>query len=217
MDHKYFKNECDVISTSIKESFTRGFELGLRKAPAQEQKTGRWIKSESWKNVPTVCSECKHEFTEYVDGYEWEETGDLPNYCPNCGIRMNVEEQDLPSAEPEVPEKEHVSHGKLIDADKFFESLSRKEITFSLYHDGMFVNISDMNDLLRNLPYVENVVDLNDIFHMIKLMCKHHTVSMDRYSNCKMEDACHCQSNIPKGDSWGTCDLEHCPFLKENK
>lgn len=35
----YFKNTCDV-NTSIKEAFTKGFEIGLKKAPAPEP---RWI------------------------------------------------------------------------------------------------------------------------------------------------------------------------------
>lgn len=32
----YFKAECN-INTTIKEAFTRGFELGLKKAPAPQQ------------------------------------------------------------------------------------------------------------------------------------------------------------------------------------
>lgn len=36
----YFKRECDV-NTSIKEAFTKGFELGLKKAPIPQQT--EWI------------------------------------------------------------------------------------------------------------------------------------------------------------------------------
>ncbi len=50
---------------------------------------GEWIRKADWKDLPTVCNQCKHEFTEYVIGYEWEETGDLPNFCPHCGARMD--------------------------------------------------------------------------------------------------------------------------------
>ncbi len=52
---------------------------------------GKWIKKDDWRDFQTVCNQCKHEFTEYVTGYEWEETGDLPNYCPYCGADMRGE------------------------------------------------------------------------------------------------------------------------------
>lgn len=47
--------------------------------------------SGNWHDIPTICSECGHKYTEYVYGYEWEETGDLPNFCPNCGAKMRAE------------------------------------------------------------------------------------------------------------------------------
>lgn len=59
------------------------------------QKTGKWIEPNGWKDwTPTRCSLCGHDFVEYVGGYEWEPTGDVPNYCPNCGATMVKEEQD---------------------------------------------------------------------------------------------------------------------------
>ena len=61
---------------------------GIPTADVREVVHGEWIRKADWKNIPTVCSHCKHEFNEYVEGYEWEETGDLPNYCPHCGAIM---------------------------------------------------------------------------------------------------------------------------------
>lgn len=60
-------------------------------AEALERKKGRWTKKEEYLDTPTVCTLCGHEYVEYVEGWEWEETGDLPNYCPNCGADMRGE------------------------------------------------------------------------------------------------------------------------------
>ena len=47
-------------------------------------------------------------------------------------------------------------HGRLIDADDFFKRLMEKDRTFSFHLDGMFVDISDMNELLSSLePVIE--------------------------------------------------------------
>lgn len=59
-----------------------------------ERKKGRWTKKEEYLDTPTVCTLCGHEYVEYVEGWEWEETGDLPNYCPNCGADMRGETDD---------------------------------------------------------------------------------------------------------------------------
>ena len=88
---------CQALRTQFQGTFTDSMSLAMSMAKAlpSARKIGRWMKRESWKDVPTVCSECKHEFTEYVDGYEWEETGDLPNYCPHCGAKMEGEKDRI--------------------------------------------------------------------------------------------------------------------------
>ena len=52
----------------------------------QEPKTGHWIENtyessrEFWDRT-TECSECGYKLC-----------GGMPNYCPNCGARMEVDE-----------------------------------------------------------------------------------------------------------------------------
>ena len=36
-------------------------------------------------DVPTTCSNCGHDWDEYVYGPEVWYDGSIPNYCPNCG------------------------------------------------------------------------------------------------------------------------------------
>ena len=73
----YFKSECN-INTTIKDAFTRGFELGLKKAPAPEPKTGHWIShyDEDAKEGWYECDRCHTERAFNTD------------YCPDCGARM---------------------------------------------------------------------------------------------------------------------------------
>lgn len=53
---------------------------------------GHWIKKEKYSNDSNVvCSECKMEFN-YIDGVCYLVSGSvLPNYCPNCGAKMDKE------------------------------------------------------------------------------------------------------------------------------
>lgn len=77
----YFKNECDV-NTSIKEAFTKGFDLGLKKAP--QSKTGHWIIIDDCEQFIAKCSECgRIEDSRMISKYP---------YC-HCGCRM-VEPQE---------------------------------------------------------------------------------------------------------------------------
>ncbi len=80
----YFKKECDV-NTSIKEAFTKGFELGLKKALVPTPKTGHWIIIDDCEKFTAKCSECGQiEDSRMIDKYA---------YC-HCGARM-VEPQDM--------------------------------------------------------------------------------------------------------------------------
>lgn len=75
----YFKKECDV-NTSIKEAFTKGFELGLKKAPIPQPKTGHWIDTGSGQE----CFECG----EIQYGYDSHRF-----FCPNCGAKMEEDKE----------------------------------------------------------------------------------------------------------------------------
>lgn len=80
----YFKTECDV-NTSIKEAFTKGFELGLKKATTIPQsKIGRWIIMNDCELHMAYCSECGEiEDSRMISKYP---------YC-HCGAKMEEVEK----------------------------------------------------------------------------------------------------------------------------
>lgn len=52
-----------------------------------EQKRGKWIKIVDCNTIQ--CSECFYDF-DYIDGLCYLCHGqELPNYCPNCGAKMD--------------------------------------------------------------------------------------------------------------------------------
>ncbi len=74
----YFEKECDV-NTSIKEAFIKGFELGLKKAPIPQPKTGHWIIVDDCEKFIAKCSECgRIEDSRMINTYP---------YC-HCGVKM---------------------------------------------------------------------------------------------------------------------------------
>ena len=78
---------CNNCGCEIREAYYMAIE-------ALERKKGRWTKKAEYLDTPTVCTLCGHEYVEYVEGWEWEDTGDLPNYCPNCGADMRERRED---------------------------------------------------------------------------------------------------------------------------
>lgn len=82
--NNYFKRECNV-NTSIKEAFTKGFEIGLKKVPIPQQKTGHWIGIDTNMHA---CSNCSHCFSIVPEDNSIKQY----KYCPNCGARMESEE-----------------------------------------------------------------------------------------------------------------------------
>lgn len=86
---EFIRASIEVEHLNNIEAYMHDFDVTEEEAiKALERKKGRWTKKEEYLDTPTVCSLCGHEYVEYVEGWEWEETGDLPNYCPNCGARM---------------------------------------------------------------------------------------------------------------------------------
>ena len=56
---------------------------------------GRWIKKNPYDSESNVkCSACGEVFS-YIDGVCYLVCGtELPHYCPNCGVRMEVQDAD---------------------------------------------------------------------------------------------------------------------------
>lgn len=72
----------------------------LSAVDAEPVRHGRWVQDyelyegmEDWSEAPFVrCSECAHK--EYgADLNDYTAPDDLPNYCPNCGAKMDLEAQ----------------------------------------------------------------------------------------------------------------------------
>lgn len=85
----YFRAECN-INTTIKDAFTRGFELGLKKAPAPQPKTGHWMEKYVEDGcgelyLHWVCSECGRSVGYNLANIE-DVLSDYP-YC-HCGAKM---------------------------------------------------------------------------------------------------------------------------------
>lgn len=58
--------------------------------PSAEPKHGEWIGGD----VPSECSVCGEYWDyKYVEGQEIWYTGELPNFCPNCGADMRGEDE----------------------------------------------------------------------------------------------------------------------------
>lgn len=59
-----------------------------------ERKKGKWIidDEEDGRIWNCHCSECKKDPQDYIVGTENRWLVQLPNYCPNCGLEMEIEE-----------------------------------------------------------------------------------------------------------------------------
>ena len=61
----------------------------IKSIPTIEPKRGRWIGGD----VLTNCSICGEAWDlKYLGGQEMWYTGELPNFCPNCGADMRERE-----------------------------------------------------------------------------------------------------------------------------
>lgn len=52
-----------------------------------ERKKGKWLGDG---DIPKTCPYCHEDWDKYVNGDVWY-SGELPNYCPNCGERIVTE------------------------------------------------------------------------------------------------------------------------------
>lgn len=77
---------------ALTESFIRFVERQPA-ADVVEVRHGEWvIKTDDYDNEYMMCSCCKDEFYP-VDADTVDST---PNYCPNCGAKMDGERKDIP-------------------------------------------------------------------------------------------------------------------------
>lgn len=79
---------ADVIEAVISE--LEGTSLdGFKNAPTiePERKKWEWI---AYGDIAKTCPYCHEDWDKYVNGDVWY-SGELPNYCPNCGERILTE------------------------------------------------------------------------------------------------------------------------------
>ena len=60
----------------------------VKKLPSADRLSGQW--APPYADVPTNCSICGEDWDKYVYGSEVWYTGELPKFCPNCGVRMKL-------------------------------------------------------------------------------------------------------------------------------
>lgn len=83
----------------------------------------------------------------------------LPVNCVWCAVWKGCKAQDWASRDRpencplvEVP----TPHGRLIDANELFNSIAEKERLLSFDHSGLYVDISEINDVFK---HIETVVE----------------------------------------------------------
>ena len=94
--------------------------------------------------MPETCAECpclRHDSLDGEHAYQCNVT---------LEIRKNIDKKPEWCPLVALPEK----HGKLIDADAFFSRLEPEDLEFSFHVKGAFVNVTIINDILRNQPPV---------------------------------------------------------------
>ena len=57
-------------------------------SPDEARGVGEWDRVET--EFGLRCPKCGKLLDEYVNGGEWVALSEIPNYCPNCGAKMEV-------------------------------------------------------------------------------------------------------------------------------
>lgn len=74
--------------------FDKLADMFIEKAPevdAKPVKHGKWVKDFTgidWTYGPYICSECHERYGNSPVGYHMGKA----NYCPNCGVKMDLED-----------------------------------------------------------------------------------------------------------------------------
>lgn len=90
-------DKCKTDNMAVETSqHIAGTEL---KTEHWHSKTGHWhSKTGHWEpscaDIPNRCSVCGEDWDKYVYGPEVWYTGELPKFCPNCGVRIGGVEND---------------------------------------------------------------------------------------------------------------------------
>lgn len=91
--------------------------------------------------MPKTCLQCMSSgFRTAIKCTEWTEL--------SSGLRETIKALSCPLVE--IPDK----HGRLIDADAFFDQFSSVERTVSFGASGLYVDIHDLYEILSSLPTV---------------------------------------------------------------
>ena len=73
-------------------TFRKAYEQAISELESDTRSQGEWeiVDAEGLKIWNCVCTECGHDPQEYIGGTEdwWLRKSHLPNFCPNCGVRI---------------------------------------------------------------------------------------------------------------------------------
>ena len=84
---RIIKNCVKLFEDSIEDAAIALDELA-QSADVVERKTGHWVTAGGYWNADYWCSNCGMSFN-YAGGIQFlVKDKELPNYCPNCGARM---------------------------------------------------------------------------------------------------------------------------------
>jgi hypothetical protein len=81
--------------TAFDEGYAMGFAAGEDRAEKQMPKQGEWLKTDAFPHR-VYCSCCYKTYVPNANWQIWQDDADnfgLPrNYCPNCGAKMEVQD-----------------------------------------------------------------------------------------------------------------------------
>lgn len=77
---------ADYSGMNLADALKEAYEQGKRDARTEREK-GKWIANG---DIHKECPFCGEDWDKYVFGEVWY-TGELPNFCPNCGADMRGE------------------------------------------------------------------------------------------------------------------------------